>query len=522
MKNPTVLKNWALIGFLWLLLSAACITSAPQDLLKTRENTASTAQALQTLPTSSIPSRVIPTLSAPFLQVTRLPGAPLAFPTPDPVRVLPKIRTKPEAYTVQPNDSLARIAQSKGVSINDIIRENGIQNPDLLSVGQNLTIPAPTPKAPAPGFKILPDSELVNGPVSAYFDTAAYIQGQQGYLSHYSEDVTGESYTGVQIVMRVSQEYSVNPRLLLAVLEYRSGWLTQPNPKEETLKYPAGWVDPNRPGLYHQLAWAANNLNRGYYLWRVNGLSHFLLADGSVVPPNPDMNAGTVGVQYLLSQYAGYTDWLNAVSENGFYQTYLTLFGIPFDYALEPQLPPGLKQPVLQLPFEPGQVWSFTGGPHGGWDDGSAWAALDFAPPGDALGCVKNDAWVVAAAAGKIIRADHGAVIEDLDGDGLEQTGWTILYMHIETRDRVQPGTALKAGDRIGHPSCEGGVSNGTHTHIARRYNGEWIPADGNIPFDLDNWISSGYGSEYNGALKLNGHTVEAWDERKPENQIQR
>jgi hypothetical protein len=36
---------------------------------------------------------------------------------------------------------------------------------------------------------------------------------------------------------------------------------------------------------------------------------------------------------------------------------------------------------------------------------------------------------------------------------------------------------AVKTGDRIGHPSCEGGAANATHVHIARRYNGEWIPA---------------------------------------------
>jgi hypothetical protein len=30
-----------------------------------------------------------------------------------------------------------------------------------------------------------------------------------------------------------------------------------------------------------------------------------------------------------------------------------------------------------------------------------------------------------------------------------------VLYMHIESRDRVEPGTFLRAGERVGHPSCE-------------------------------------------------------------------
>ncbi len=99
-------------------------------------------------------------------------------------------------------------------------------------------------------------------------------------------------------------------------------------------------------------------------------------------------------------------------------------------------------------------------------------------PEGKGLGCVQSDLWVVAVADGLIIRADQGRVIQDLDGDGNEGTGWIVLYMHIEGRDRVQAGTYVKAGERIGHPSCEGGYSTGTHFHLARRYNGEWIPAD--------------------------------------------
>ena len=241
-----------------------------------------------------------------------------------------------------------------------------------------------------------------------------------------------------------------------------------------------------------------------------------------MIPPSPRLNAGTAGVQHFYSLLLGRSDWEKAVGVNGLFATYQSLFGYPFDLAVEPLIPNGLKQPKFQLPFEPGVAWSFTGGPHGGWGTGSGWAAIDFAPPGDALGCVQNDAWAVAITDGVILRAQDGEVIEDLDGDGIEQTGWSILYMHTETRDRVKPGTKVKAGDRIGHPSCEGGVSNGTHTHLARRYNGEWIPADGAIPFNLDGWISKGNGVEYDGWLTRDGKSIEAWDGRRDENQISR
>ena len=133
-----------------------------------------------------------------------------------------------------------------------------------------------------------------------------------------------------------------------------------------------------------------------------------------------------------------------------------------------------------------------------------------------------SDAWVVAVANGTILRADHGAVIQDLDGDGNEQTGWIVLYMHIDSKDRVQPGVYLNAGEHIGHPSCEGGVSTGTHVHLARRYNGEWIPADQDIPFRLDGWVSIGAGSEYDGYLQLGEQKVEAFAGNSPDNLLQR
>jgi murein DD-endopeptidase MepM/ murein hydrolase activator NlpD len=111
-------------------------------------------------------------------------------------------------------------------------------------------------------------------------------------------------------------------------------------------------------------------------------------------------------------------------------------------------------------------------------------------------------------------------VILDLDGDGSEQTGWVLLYMHVATQDRIAAGTRVKTGDLIGHPSCEGGISTGTHLHFARKFNGEWISADGPIPFNLDGWVSSGTGQEYDGDLSRGGTTLEACDCRGEDNAI--
>ena len=268
--------------------------------------------------------------------------------------------------------------------------------------------------------------------------------------------------------------------------------------------------------------WAANQLNLGYYLWRVNGTATWLLGDGSVVPIDSTINAGTAAVQQFFAPLTGLDGWTQAVTDGGLITTFTSLFGYPFNYSFEPLLPGDLQQPTMQLPIEDETIWSFTGGPHGGWGTGSGWAALDFAPPGNALGCVLSDEWVVAVADGQILRTGDGAVIQELDDDGFEGTGWVVLYMHVETRDRVEPGIFLKAGNRIGHPSCEGGVSSGTHVHIARKYNGEWIPADQELPFNLDGWISSGAGQYYDGYLSRGNQIIEAYAGREATNAIQR
>jgi len=120
------------------------------------------------------------------------------------------------------------------------------------------------------------------------------------------------------------------------------------------------------------------------------------------------------------------------------------------------------------------------------------------------------------------VRSDHGAVVQSLDGDSYEQTGWSILYMHIASEDRIEIGSLLSAGDKIGHPSCEGGISYANHLHIARRYNGEWIPADQDLPFIMDGWVSQGLGYAYQGIMTRGEQAIRAEDTKTDYNRIQR
>jgi LasA protease len=218
---------------------------------------------------------------------------------------------------------------------------------------------------------------------------------------------------------------------------------------------------------------------------------------------NPQLNAGTVALQYLFAQWYDPLEWNGALyGDQSVVALRESMFGKISAQSFTAELyPVNLTQPTLALPFYSGRTWSFTGGAHPAWGPGGALAALDFAPPSSQSGCVRSEEWVTAMAPGLVVRTGTGVVIEDLDGDGDESTGWVIMYLHVESRDRVEVGTILDTDDKIGHPSCEGGLAEGTHLHTARKFNGEWMLAGGPVPFVLSGYTAISGAAPYEGSL---------------------
>lgn len=444
----------------------------------------------------------------PEIQPPAMPGLPTydGTPTPDPTRPVAAGEENYLTHTVGPGETLAYIAQRYGSSVEELMRINNLAGADLLLAGQSVLVPGSV-SVTSPDFKIIPDSELVYGPAARDFSVRSFAEHYNGYLVQHQEEVEGQLLAGPEIVSLIAHRFSVNPRLLLAALEFRSGWVTQASPQE--LEFPMGRREARYAGLFHQLRWAADQINLGYYGRAEGGLTSLLVGGTDRVAFAPTLNDGTTGVQLWLGAHDGatYQTWLEEVGPSGFQATYNRLFGNPFAYTVDPLWPADLQQPPLTLPWGAGETWYFTGGPHGGWASGSAWAALDFVPHHEQLGCYPSDSWVRAMAPGVVTRSDFGAVVVDLDGDGYAGTGWAITYMHLESRDRIAVGTEVNTGDPLGHPSCEGGFSNGTHVHISRTYNGRWVSADGNLPFEMGGWRSQGLGREYDGQL-VNGDVV--------------
>jgi LasA protease len=505
--NPRVKLSLAVIALVFSGLACARsdvvipVESAAEDTAEVLEPSNPTASPLPTASSTPTPTLATSTPSKP---------EPVSSPTLPPTPTLGVSAPRENLiYETQPGDTLRNLAIRFGV-VPDDIRSTSVSLPDetnLLDPGLTLIIPNQLDRT-SPEDRWVPDSEVVYSPHAAEFDIATFIRDQGGYLNSYQEYLSGRMMSGAEVVIRSALVHSINPRLLLALLEYYTGWVTDPSrPVGNQYYYPFGVIDLNYRGLYRQLTWLSNELGRGYYGWRDGSLLELTLADGSQYRLEPTLNAGTVALQYVFAERDSEEAWLYDLSSEGFIKTYQDLFGDPWEY-LHPLYEPGLEQPELILPFLPGSVWAFTGGPHGAWEREAAWAALDFAPSAMEPGCAPSEEWLVAAAAGLVLRSENGLVVIDLDGDGLEQTGWVLLYLHVASEDRVEVGEFLEQGDLIGHPSCEGGIATGTHVHLVRKYNGEWILADGSLPFELSGWVAHAGSQPYQGALTKGDQTI--------------
>lgn len=438
--------------------------------------------------------------------------SPIASSTPLPVR---KNYTPGELvdYIAQTGDSLPSLALRFNTTVDEIL----LANPQIpreattMPPGMPMKIPIYYLALWASPFQIIPDHAFIDGPTGIGFNTAAFVESHPGWLREYRAYVSGKWRSGAEMVDYVAANYSINPRLLLAILEYQTGALTETTPPQSKRMLGLSrkfWETP-----YLQLVLAANILNNGYYGWRIGGLLEFEDANNILIRPDPWQNAGSVAMQFYYATIFSGEKYALATGPEGLSRTYSILFGNPWEDPFV-HIPGSLQQPDFMLPFQYDQVWSFTGGPHTGWGTGEPLAAIDFAPPSEKSGCVtaKPENYVTAMADGLVVRSGTDGLALDLDRDGNEKTGWVIFYLHLAPDQQAPLGADLSAGDKIGYPSCAGGHATGTHVHIARKYNGEWILADSAVPLTMNGWTTHNGSREYLGTLTKGSAIVVACD----------
>jgi LasA protease len=431
--------------------------------------------------------------------------------------ITPNPQDQPVMYYAQSGDSLAAVASRFSVDAAEITSPKNLPQSGLVDAGTLLIIPDRITGGQTSNVQLIPDSEIIFSPSGTAFDIAGFITDAGGFLSSYKQWITSSGWTNsTDVIDQLALNNSVNPRLLLALLEYESGWVYGTPTDMFREKFPMGYqIQDDDQGLYKQLQWAVNQLFDGYYGWRMGTLTDLTFPDGETLRLAPDLNAGTVALQYFFSRQRNRTQWervLDPDSSSGFPALYTEMFGDPGVRAQidQPIFPPSVVQPELVLPFRTNDQWNYTSGPHGAWDRTGPLAAIDFAPASKHQGCEPSNLWAVAAAAGVVVRSGKGIVVLDLDGDGNEQTGWDLFYLHMGEDGRAKVGQWVQVNDHIGHPSCEGGASTGRHLHLARKFNGEWIIADSPLPFILSGWLVHAGEIPYKGTMTRGATTVTA------------
>ena len=480
--------------FLLIIFSVVVGCSSPQP----------TAISMEVLPTpalSPIPSGTITLWPTPLPTDTPLPTATS---TPEPPTPTPTATSTfvPAWHEIKDGDTLFHMALKYDTSVDEILQMNNLEEDSRLRIGRVLAMPSDI-TINLPECHLIEDSEVVNGSTYVDWDTSAFIEKQGGYLAEY--EAYGRS--AGQIIDQVAAKYHVGPRALLATIEMMSGWVTKKNPSVPT---PFGMKGAGTADLQWWTSWAAKKMMQSYYGQLEGRRDWVVLGSGVQARLYPGTNPGSAAIVNVLAAVVTDPDKLSTLlAEKRFQKSYERLFG---EIEAGPVLPADGQQPYFALPWTPGQEWVFTGGPHGGFGDNiTGWAALDFAPP-IPRGCWPSEFPALAVAPGLVIESRKGEVWIDLDEDGDIRTGWSVYYLHLATEGRIETGERVEVGDVIGFPSCEGGIADASHLHIARMYEGQWMPANGPIPFQLGNWSAKALiGSSYDGRLvNITGRVLEA------------
>ena len=249
-----------IIGLVLVLLTPACATTGywiPPN------SSPTPAPDLSFL--FATPAPVEPIIIEDPLEPTPVPPEPTPTQVLQPTSVTPEVNTSPILYYTQAADTLPVVAVRFGVQPHEITSPAPIPETSLLPPNQLLIIPRRLMNTTDPQH-ILPDSEVVYSPSAINFDIQAFAEQAGGFLGTHNEWLKStHTTTAADIVQRVALENSINPRLLLALLEYQSGLVYGQPVSQNQIDYPMDFVNPNQKGLYQQLVWVVNHLSVGYY-----------------------------------------------------------------------------------------------------------------------------------------------------------------------------------------------------------------------------------------------------------------
>lgn len=336
----------------------------------------------------------------------------------------------------------------------------------------------------------------------------AFLTSYPGPLNDVTFQIGDRSQSFAAVVVNLSNLYSINPKILLTLLEQQSGLLTTAEPSVEQLQWAMGLENANghNSGLYRQLRRAALELRfalRDYALgWQQGSLPPLTFADNSKQEVPPDITLARYAMARVLA-LSTTPDQLPGKLHT-FRTTYTALFEDP-RYA--PDDWPPLAEPFLTRPMEqPFRVTSFfdhntpllheNGSVDSFWGTREALLSYDGHTGWDYAMRPPDDV-VLAAAPGTVVFAGNSN-----DGCGVPArgviidhgNGYRTLYWHLDSMT-VSAGESVQAGARIGVAGATG-CAFGPHLHFQVQYLGRDVDPYGWCSTQESPWASNPAGQQ--------------------------
>lgn len=344
---------------------------------------------------------------------------------------------------------------------------------------------------------VLSDGEFVWGPNAEGFSVAEALSDRESPLAPFSDDLAlWASYT------------SVNPRVLLTVLEVQDRLISEPHPD---------WAAEE---IKTRISQTALSLAKAYYqhMYSVgvrsgNGSKAAAVvetADGGVLQVDPRIPSGSYAVAAVLGQRLSVADLQSALSSNArmsFPRVYGALFpeSDPLSTSNDVSALTVPPTSLLQLPFPQGAVWTF-GGPHS-WngDNTPPFSSMDFFLRGGTC-AAPPFYYATASAAGSSQRPSNYSCWLEINHGG----GWKTSYYHLRY---TYTGSSIDRNGVVGSIACEtcaGGWASGPHVHWSLKYNGSYVSLEGAV---LSGWkVHVGSTAYSTGSLTRDGVTLDPYD----------